>query len=227
MKSYGDACGITRALDVIGDRWALPVVRELVFGPRRYSDLAGALPGVSTNILGDRLKHLAATGVVRKRRLGPPAAATVYELTSWGAALEPVLIALGAWAAHTPIELEQQSFSPASFALSLKTTFDAQAAGEAQLHIRFVMHEDAFDVSIERGTLRVDRMRDLGLAPTPGDETSTQVHADPKTLAAILYAGVDPAEAVRAGSARIEGSPDGVVAFAQCFTLPAAPTEGL
>jgi len=96
MRSYGDACGITRALDLIGERWAIPVVRELILGPRRYSDLAAALPGVSTNILGSRLKELTAAGVVRKRRLGPPAAVTVYELTAWGTQLEPILIQLGA-----------------------------------------------------------------------------------------------------------------------------------
>ena len=227
MKSYGDACGVTRALDIVGERWALPVVRELVFGPRRYSDLSGALPGVSTNILGDRLKHLTEAGVVSKRRLAPPAASTVYELTPWGAALEPVLIAIGAWAAHTPIDLEHQSFSPASFALSLKTTFDAEAARGARLHMRFVMHEDVFDVSIEDGTLRVGRSGDFRPAPASGDETPTQVRADPKTLAAIVYAGLDPAEAERAGSARIEGSSDAMDGFAQCFTLPEQQRKGL
>src|SRR5690625_7752275 len=90
MRTYGDACGITRALDLIGERWALPVVRELLLGPRRYSDLREALPGISTNILGSRLKELTEAGVVHRRRLGPPAAATVYELTAWGAQLEPI-----------------------------------------------------------------------------------------------------------------------------------------
>lgn len=234
MRSYDDACGITRALDIVGERWALPVVRELVFGPRRYSDLAAALPGVSTNILGDRLKHLAVAGVVRKRRLSPPAAATVYELTPWGAALEPALIALGAWAAHTPIDLEQQAFSPASFALSLKTTFDAEAARDADLRVQFVMGHDEFDARIEDATFTIGRIHDsAGMFDAVHEESSraagagpTRVHADPKTLAAVIYGGLDPVAAVRAESVRIEGMPSTVASFVQCFTLPEPPKEG-
>src|SRR5690625_6272693 len=109
MRTYGDACGITRALDLIGERWALPVVRELLLGPRRYSDLREALPGISTNILGSRLKELTEAGVVHRRRLGAPAAATVYELTAWGAQLEPILLQLGRWVAHTPVDLDRKS----------------------------------------------------------------------------------------------------------------------
>lgn len=204
----------------------MPVVRELVFGPRRYSDLARALPGVSTNILGDRLKHLTDAGVVRKRRLSPPVATTVYELTPWGAALEPVLIALGGWAAHTPIDLERQSFSPASFALSLKTTFDSEASPDTDLRLRFVMDDDQFDAHIENRTFNIERIHPLAGASGSMSEGLARVHADPKTLAAIVYAGLDPTEATRSDTARIEGSADAVVAFAQCFRLPESPMEG-
>lgn len=230
MRSYGDACGITRGLDVIGERWALPVVRELVFGPRRYSDLAADLPGVSTNILGSRLKELSEAGVIRKRRLGPPAAATVYELTAWGAALEPVLISLGRWAAHTPVDLEEQAFSASSFALSLRTTFDTEAAGAAELHLQFVMDQHVFAARIDKGVLSIERAQDLaGVTASigdPKDPDPTRVHSDPKTLAAIVYAGLDPVEASRDARVRIDGSPDTVIAFSRCFTLPRPPTEG-
>lgn len=230
MRSYVDACGITRALDLIGERWALPVVRELVFGPRRYSDLASTLPGVSTNILGSRLKELTDVGVIRKRRLGAPAAATVYELTAWGAALEPVLISLGGWAAHTPVHLEEQAFSASSFALSLRTTFDAPAARGAELYLQFVMDQDVFEARIDKGNFSIERAQDLAgrsaSALEPADSNPARVHADPKTLAAVVYAGLDPVEASRDGRLHIDGSPDAVTAFSQCFTLPTPPTEG-
>jgi DNA-binding HxlR family transcriptional regulator len=230
MRTYSDACGITRALDVIGERWALPVVRELIFGPRRYSDLATALPGVSTNILGSRLKELVGAGVIYKRRLGPPAAATVYELTPWGAGLEPILISLGRWAAHTPVDLEEQSFSASSFALSLRTTFDSQAARDSELHLTFLMGEDVFEARVARGVFTIARHEEHpGLSAhsrVSTDSSPTRVHSDPKTLAAIVYAGLDPAEASRDARVRIDGSTASVTDFARCFTLPPPPMEG-
>lgn len=226
MRSYQDACGITRALDLIGERWALPVVRELLLGPRRYSDLAGALPGISTNILGSRVKELAEAGVVRKRRLGPPYAATVYELTAWGAELEPILIQLGAWAAHTPVDLEEQAFSASSFALSLRTTFDADAASETELHLQFVIGEEVLDARIESSTFRIRRLPEADGASSRRPHPETRIIGDPKTLAAIIHAGLPPAEAAERGTLRIEGSADALPVFARCFTLPQPPMEG-
>ena len=101
-RSYADACPLAGALDVVGERWALLVVRELLFGPRRFSDLRRALPGASTNMLTDRLRELAEHGVVSQRRLPAPAASVVYELTEDGRALMPALEALGAWGASLP-----------------------------------------------------------------------------------------------------------------------------
>src|ERR1043166_7871758 len=96
-RSYGDACGIARALDVVGERWALLVVRELLLGPQRFSDLRRALPGASSNMLTDRLRELEGHDVVRRRRLPPPAASVVYQLTETGRELEPIVLALGGW----------------------------------------------------------------------------------------------------------------------------------
>lgn len=231
MRSYVDACGITRALDVVGERWAIPVVRELIFGPRRYSDLAAALPGVSTNILGTRLKELSEAGLVVKRRLRPPAATAVYELTAWGSALEPALIALGRWAAHTPIDLEHQAFSASSFALSLKTTFDPGAAADANLHLQLIMSEDVFAARIDSGRFTIARVSEpLGGELASQDRSAPlagQVYADPKSLAALVYQRLDPAEAVRNGAVRIDGSPAAVEIFARCFALPVPPMEGI
>ncbi|QVQ50116.1 helix-turn-helix transcriptional regulator [Spiractinospora alimapuensis] len=223
MRSYADACGITRALDLVGERWAIPVVRELMFGPRRYSDLATALPGVSTNILGSRLKELTEAGVVEKRRLPAPAASTVYALTPWGEALEPVLIALGRWAAHTPTDLENHAFSASSFALSLKTTFDPVAAAEVNVRLCLEMGEDVFDAEVGDGAFAIQRSPD----PARASASTTRVVAEPKTLADLVYADLDLTEATRNGSLRLDGSARSVDSFTRCFTLPERQKEGI
>src|ERR687895_1821390 len=105
-RTYDDACAAAHALDLVGERWALMVVRELVLGPKRFTDLRTGLPQASPNVLAQRLKELEEVGVVRKRRLPPPAASQVYELTDWGRELESVLIALGRWGARAPLDPE-------------------------------------------------------------------------------------------------------------------------
>ena len=102
-RTYGDACPIARALDAVGERWALLVVRELLLGPQRFSDLRRALPAASSNMLTDRLRELESHGVVTRRRLPAPAASTVYDLTPSGRELEPIVLALGGWGARFPV----------------------------------------------------------------------------------------------------------------------------
>jgi DNA-binding HxlR family transcriptional regulator len=97
MKSYGHACAIARALDVVGERWSLLLVRELTLGPRRYRDLTVGLPGIPSNVLAARLKDLQAVGVVTRRTLPAPTDVTVYELTGAGWALQPALHELLDW----------------------------------------------------------------------------------------------------------------------------------
>src|SRR3954471_10523999 len=102
MRTYGDGCGIAHALDRIGERWALMIVRELVLGPKRFTDLRAGLPNASPNVLSQRLRELEQAGVVRRRKLPPPAASKVYELTEWGMELESVIVRLGRWGARSP-----------------------------------------------------------------------------------------------------------------------------
>lgn len=105
-RSYGDACAIARALDAVGERWALLVVRELLLGPQRFSDLRRALPKASSNLVADRLRELDGHGVVRRRKLAAPASSWVYELTEWGRELEPTVLALGGWGLRAPLPPE-------------------------------------------------------------------------------------------------------------------------
>src|SRR5213594_4101922 len=101
-RSYSDGCAMAHSLDLIGERWALLVVRELLLGPKRFTDLRDALPGISPNVLTQRLEELERTSILKRRKLPPPAAAWVYELTEWGLELESVVMALGRWAARSP-----------------------------------------------------------------------------------------------------------------------------
>jgi DNA-binding HxlR family transcriptional regulator len=135
---YDDACAAAHALDLVGERWALLVMRELVFGPKRFNDLRAGLPGISANVLTQRLEGLEAAGVVRRRRLPPPAPAQVYELTEWGRESEPVFMALGRWAARSPAHDPTLPLSAASLLLSLRTMLDpAKAEGiEARIGLR-------------------------------------------------------------------------------------------
>src|SRR4051794_33882868 len=110
-RTYGDRCGIARALDAVGERWALLVVRELLLGPKRFTDLRAGLPGASPNVLAQRLRQLGGAGIVGRQTLPPPAAAQVYGLTGRGAALEPVILALGRWGAEAALPPEEVTMS--------------------------------------------------------------------------------------------------------------------
>src|ERR1700735_3624586 len=119
-RSYGDACGIARALDVVGERWGLLVVRELLLGPQRFSDLRRALPNAASNVIADRLRELEGREVVTRRTLPPPAASSVYELTAWGRDLEPIVLALGNWGIHAPLPPSPTTLSTTSVLLFLR-----------------------------------------------------------------------------------------------------------
>src|SRR5438309_4007503 len=118
-RTYGDACGVARALDRVGERWALMVVRELLLGAKRFTDLRAGLPHVSADVLAQRLRELEEAGVVQRRKLPPPAAVQVYELTAWGRELEPAVMALGAWGARAPLAPRELGMSVDSHALMI------------------------------------------------------------------------------------------------------------
>src|SRR6266545_2244630 len=130
-RTYGDRCGIARALDAVGERWALLVVRELLLGPKRFTDLRGGLPHVGPDVLSQRLRDLESAGILRRRKLPPPAPAQLYELTERGRDLEPVVLELGRWGSAAPQHDGEASFAPDSAVLALKTMFDPAAADRA------------------------------------------------------------------------------------------------
>lgn len=180
-RRYDDACGTAHGLELIGERWALLVVRELMLGPRRFGDLRASLPGLSANVLTQRLEQLEAAGVVARRRLPPPASVQVYELTDWGREAEPVISELGRWAARSPGHDPTLPLSPVSMMLSFRTMFDARKAGDARMTLGFRFGVETFLVTVTDGALGVRRME------TDGAEVV--IAGSPEAVAAAVYAG--------------------------------------
>lgn len=211
-RTYGDACGIPRALDRVGERWALMIVRELVLGPKRFTDLRTGLPHASPNVLTERLRELEAAGVVRRRELPPPAASRVYELTDWGAELETVLSALGRWGARAPLAPEDVGMSADAHILSLRSLFDPSLAGDFAARFALRLGEERFRAEVADGALVIEH----GEAADP-DATVVTDHG---TLLALAHRRLELGEALRAGNIEIEGDEGTVERFVGLFTLP-------
>ena len=158
-RTYDDACAAAHALDLVGERWALLVVRELLFGPKRFTDLRAGLPGVSPNVLAERLRGLEGAGVVRRRKLPPPAASRVYELTDWGRELEPAIVSLGRWGARSPARPREAALGVDSLMLSLRTMFDGRGAEGFEASYEIRLGEDRFRAEVSDGRFEVERVR--------------------------------------------------------------------
>jgi DNA-binding HxlR family transcriptional regulator len=211
-RTYGDRCGIARALDAVGERWALLVVRELLLGPKRFTDLRTGLPHASPNVLAQRLRELEEAGVLRRRMLAPPAASKVYELTDRGMALEPVVIELGRWGAGTPSPPPGVGMSLDSTILSLRTLFDPGRADALRSTIELRLGDQAFRAEVAEGRLEVVR----GEATAP----DAIVVTDHGTLLALIRGRRALADTVRAGDVLIEGDEGTVARFIGLFPLP-------
>ena len=222
-RSYHDACGMAHALDLVGERWALLVVRELVFGPKRYTDLRADLPGISTTVLAHRLDELEQTGVVRRRRLAPPAGSTVYELTDWGQELEPVIRQLGRWGARSPTRRRDAHLSAAGLVLSLRTNYqpDGSDGFAATIELRLggdrFTAEDRFTATVQDGQLAVVR--------GGADEPDAVIEGAPGVLAGVLRGGRCLQEAIRANDLSVRGDSSAIRRFLSQFSLP-EPVSG-
>ncbi len=182
MRTYGDPCGIARALDLVGERWALLVVRELLLGPKRFTDLRAGLPHVGPDMLAARLRELEQSGVVRRDQLPPPAGARVYELTDWGRQLEPVLLALGRFGSQAPLPPDRGELGVDALVLALKTLFDPNRADG--------LIGQSFELRLGDAVFAL-RATETGLEATRGpaaDPTAT-IAADPGVLQNVLWHG--------------------------------------
>ncbi len=212
MRTYDDGCAAAHALDLVGERWALLVVRELLLGPKRFTDLRAGLPHASPNVLAQRLRELEGAGVVRRRKLPPPAASKVYELTDWGLELEPVVVRLGRWGARSPSKPRDAALGVDSLILSFRTMFDARAAEGLGASYELRLGEDRFRAEVADGHFEVVR----GVAERP----DAIIETDSNTLAALVYDDRELAEALRSGDLKIEGDESAVERFLGLFPLP-------
>ena len=223
-RRYRDACGAAQGLDLVGERWALLVARELLLGPKRFTDLREGLPGISTNILADRLETLEMAGVVRRRTLPPPSASKVYELTDWGRELGPVVEAIGRWGVRSPWRSEEDEIGVDGLMVSFRTMFDSRAAGDLEARYEIVLGDQGFGLEVGSGGIWVYRG-----APSDPD---ARIETDVDTLAALVYEGRDLDEALRAGDAEIGGDRSAIERLLCLFPLPepapkpAGPRQG-
>lgn len=208
---YDDACGTALALELVGERWALMVVRELMFGPRRFGEIRAALPGLSANVLTQRLEGLEETGILTKYRLPPPANAPVYELTPWGYEAEKPIQLLGKWAVRSPDHDPTLPLSAASAMMSLRTMHDPATVGDLDFMIGFDIDGDTF----------VGRYNRDGIDLHRGPLTTAQVvfAGPPTAIAGAVYGGA-MADLEAAGLLRITGDRALAEAFVTRFPLP-------
>lgn len=206
---YDDACGTALALEIVGERWALLIMRELVFGPRRFSELRANLPGISANVLTQRLQGLEATGVLTRRTLPSPANVQVYALTDWGLEAQPMMRDLGRWAARSPRHDPFAFMSPASAMMSLQTLVDADKARALDLTVGIRFPNDSFTARAAGGAIEVMRGEPEHPAATfTGDTMQLRV----------TFYGKAPFGAVEGMT--VAGDPDAARAFTDLFRLP-------
>lgn len=205
-RGYDDACGTAHGLELVGDRWALLVMRELLLGPRRFSDLRRDLPGISANVLKQRLVELEGRGLLMKVRLPPPAARDAYQATPWGLEIEPVIQALGRFAARSPGHDPTLPLSPVSLMISFRTMFDERKARGFEGRIGLVVGEETFVIRVRKERLRVSR------APIDGVDATIRGRAE--AIAGVVYGGA-PDEGLA-----FEGDEGMARRFLHLFTLP-------
>jgi DNA-binding HxlR family transcriptional regulator len=210
-RSYDDPCGIARALDCIGERWALLVVRELLLGPKRFTDLRTGLPSASPNVLSQRLKELEGCGVLCRRELPPPSASVVYELTAWGRELEPVILSLARWGSRSALSSEQE-LSVDALLIALQTTFDPAQSEVGNARIELRLGADVAQVLVNRRRLTVERGE-----TKPFDAA---IVSDVACLRRVVFGLETLAHARRAGQLSLEGDEAVAERFVRAFVRP-------
>lgn len=213
-KSYNQLCGVAYALDVIGERWTILIIRELMPGPRRFTDLMDGLPGISTNLLSCRLKRLEEQGIIVRRTLPPPAGSTVYELTPVGLGLEDTLLELGRWGSQFVPAVPQGDvlLHLGSYALTLKTFFRAEQAQGLDETYELHVDEERLVVHIHDGKIDVRQ----GLAEKP----EMVLRTDMRTYMGLLRGMLSPSAAQAQGLLEVEGDATALERFLTLCEVP-------
>jgi DNA-binding HxlR family transcriptional regulator len=205
-RRYEDACGLAHALELLGERWAMLVLRELAYGPRRFSELKADLQGISANVLTQRLTELEARGLVRKIKLPPPASVQVYQATEWGLEAVPVIASLGRWAARSPCHDPTLPMSHVSLIMSLQTLLSPALADGLDARIGFRLGEANYVTILRDGRLDVERGEPVGC--------DVIFVGGPSDIAAVIHGGA-PFEMIA-----IEGDMELAKRFVRLFPLP-------
>ena len=218
-RSYDQYCGLAYALDIVGERWTLLIVRELMPGPRRFKDLMEGLPGISTNLLSGRLKRLEQQGIICRRVLPPPAGSTVYELTPLGQALEKTLLELGKWGSRfVPPSAEDAALLPVgSYALTLKTFFRPELAQGVHETYELRIDDEVLQVQIEVGEIHVQQGEAL--------KADVVFHTDIASYLGLLTGQIRPDEAIAEGLIEIEGDPAALNRFLNVCGVSSSPQQ--
>lgn len=206
---YNDACGTAFGLELLGERWSLLILRELMFGARRFTDLRAALQGISAKVLTERLVGLEANGILQGLTISDPAPAHLYELTPWGYAAEPIVQEIGRWAAASPLHNPTLPLSAASFMLSLRSMFDPALAGDLHVTVAFMIGVARFTACLGNGALPAKR----------GDTDTADLRFEAPSamhLAALFYGKISP----KAAGVHVSGPDDLVGRFIGLFNLP-------
>lgn len=212
MRWYDDACGTALAMELVGERWSLLIVRELLFGPRRFGELRASLTSISANVLTLRLNGLEQAGILLRRRLPPPASVQVYELTPWGYDSDTAIMELGRWAVRSPLHDTSLPLSAASLMMSARTMY----AGGMQARVGFRLGRDTFIATLTPDTIAIRR-------DDPADADAV-FEAVPPALAAVIYGGRPLADALADASVRLSG--DRAVAEDYLTRFPLPPKLG-
>lgn len=211
-RTYNDACGTAHALDLIGERWAILVMRELMLGPKRFGDLRADLAGISANVLTQRLEGLEEAGLVVRRKLAPPASVKVYELTEWGYEAEPIFWTMGRWATRSPAHDPTLPFGSVSLMLSFRTMFNADLAGDMKARIGFRLGEQTYLVTVADGKLEAARGEI--------DDADCVFAGAASTVAAVVYGHVPIERMIADNALKVEGDRELTARFTKLFPLP-------
>jgi DNA-binding HxlR family transcriptional regulator len=211
-RRFDEYCPVANALSIVGERWALLIVRELLRGPRRYTDLTAGLPGIGTKVLATRLRELEDGGVVQRRKLPPPAASTVYELTEYGHGLEEVIHAIARWGARSlGLPKCKDDLDPEWGLNAFRALLYPERARELTETYVVRIDDDAFTVRLVDGRLKVD----IGAIAEP----DLEIAADMATFFELASGDLPPREALDAGRVRIEGDPEALERFFRVFSF--------
>jgi DNA-binding HxlR family transcriptional regulator len=214
-RTYGSYCGIARALELVGERWSLLVVRDLILGPKRFTDLRRGLPRIPTNVLSARLKELEHAGIVCRRLLPLPLTGVVYELTEYGRELEDIVLRLGLWGAQSLGEPRPgEILTVDSIILALRATFQPRAARGLRASYELRLGDIVIHARVDNGAV------DIAKGPLP--EADLHLETD-LTIRLLMSGEVSPAEAVKSGKVRVTGKRDLLERFVEIFRIPSAP----